>query len=293
MAVSKLSNEDVADALERVAELLRVQQANPYRVRAYQDAARTIRSERRSVPEILTGEGPAGLERLPRIGKRLASSLEELVRRGRLPLLDRLLDQVSPEDLFTTVPGIGEKLARRLHRELGVETLEELELAAHDGRLERVPGFGSRRTRLVRDTVGAMLRRSTRRRARLIGREENSLKDHPPLQPPVDLLLKIDARYRKLAAAGKLLTIAPRRFNPEGKAWLPLLHLDAGGWSFTAMFSNTARAHELGKTGDWVVIYYERDGLEGQCTAVTEVRGPLSGCRVVRGREGELVSLVG
>ena len=59
------------------------------------------------------------------------------------------------------------------------------------------------------------------------------------------------------------------------------------------MFSNTARAHELGRTREWVVIYYERDGHEGQCTVVTEMRGPLSGCRVVRGREDELVSLVG
>ena len=53
------------------------------------------------------------------------------------------------------------------------------------------------------------------------------------------------------------------------------------------MYSNTARAHELGKTDDWVVIYYEQDGEEDQCTVVTETRGPLAGRRVVRGREQE------
>ncbi len=54
-----------------------------------------------------------------------------------------------------------------------------------------------------------------------------------------------------------------------------------------ALFSNTARAHELGRTGDWVVLFYERNGDSGQCTVVTETRGPLAGRRVVRGRESE------
>jgi hypothetical protein len=55
----------------------------------------------------------------------------------------------------------------------------------------------------------------------------------------------------------------------------------------TVLFSNTARAHELGKTHDWVVIYYQKDGPEAQCTVVTETRGPLKGKRVIRGRERE------
>ena len=79
--------------------------------------------------------------------------------------------------------------------------------------------------------------------------------------------------------------MVPRRFNPSGTAWLPILHAERGGWSFTALFSNTARAHALGRTNDWVVIFCERDGVERQCTVVTEITGPLRGRRVVRGRE--------
>ena len=87
---------------------------------------------------------------------------------------------------------------------------------------------------------------------------------------------------------GELPKIAPQRFNPEGKAWLPILHAEREGWHFTALFSNTARAHELGRTDDWVVIYfYDDDHQEGQCTVVTEIRGPREGERVVRGREDE------
>lgn len=284
MAVHRLSNGDLADVFEQVADLLRAQDANPYRVRAYRQAAGTLRSLERPAAEILEAEGIKALEKLPTVGKSLASSLEELIHSGRLRLLERLLGEVSPEDLFATIPGIGEELAQRIHRELGLETLEELELAAHDGRLEQIRGFGPRRARLVRDALGSMLSRSARRRARLIRQRETS---SPWTPPPVAAVLEVDARYRRLAAENRLRTIAPRRFNPEGKAWLPILHEDAAGWSFTAIFSNTARAHELGKTRDWVVIYFERDGHEGQCTVVTEFQGPMSGRRVVRGREAE------
>jgi putative hydrolase len=81
--------------------------------------------------------------------------------------------------------------------------------------------------------------------------------------------------------------IAPRRFNPERVAWLPVLHTELAGYHVTALFSNTARAHALGTTRDWVVITYEQTRGEGQCTVVTERRGALSGLRVVRGREAE------
>ena len=86
----------------------------------------------------------------------------------------------------------------------------------------------------------------------------------------------------------RLPRIAPKRFNPDGKAWLPVLHTDRADWHFTALYSNTARAHELGRTNDWVVLYYyDGDHREGQCTVVTETHGPLAGARVVRGRESE------
>ena len=109
--------------------------------------------------------------------------------------------------------------------------------------------------------------------------------------PPVELILEVDAGYRRGAQSGQLRRIAPRRFNPEAKAWLPLLQTIHQGWSFTALFSNTARAHELGMTRDWVVIFYERGQQVGQCTVVTERRGLMAGKRVVRGREAECRSL--
>ncbi|MGE0766482.1 MAG: hypothetical protein AB7L90_08460 [Hyphomicrobiaceae bacterium] len=84
--------------------------------------------------------------------------------------------------------------------------------------------------------------------------------------------------------------IAPKRFNPSGEAWLPVLHTSRDAWQFTVLFSNTQRAHELQKINDWVVVYFHADSeSETQCTIVTETRGPLEGKRVVRGREGDCI----
>jgi putative hydrolase len=108
-----------------------------------------------------------------------------------------------------------------------------------------------------------------------------------PIAISLALVLAIDEDYRKRAGANKLKKIAPRQHNPEKKAWLPIMVTDAGGYRFTVMYSNTARAHELGKTNDWTVVYYEKGKGENQCTVVTETRGPLKGKRVIRGREAE------
>jgi hypothetical protein len=288
------SNDEIAEALERIADLLEAQDANPFRVRAYRRGAATLRASPERIAERVAHGGRASLEGLAGIGKTLASQIEELVHTGRLAFLERLEGQVSPEDLFTTLAGIGEALAARIHRELGVETLEELELAAHDGRLAALPGFGARRVRAVRDALATILGRSTRRRARerrLRERADTPVLDAASERPEVATLLAVDEEYRRRTATGELRTIAPRRFNPEGRAWLPVLHAEKEGWHFTALFSNTARAHELGKTRDWVVIYYERDGEEDQCTVVTERSGALHGRRVVRGREAECARL--
>jgi hypothetical protein len=75
-------------------------------------------------------------------------------------------------------------------------------------------------------------------------------------EPAVDLLLDVDREYRERAAAGKLIKIAPKRFNAKGEAWLPLPHTAHDGWHFTALYSNTARAHAPGRETDWVIIYF-------------------------------------
>jgi len=170
------------------------------------------------------------------------------------------------------VPGIGKELAENI--------AEELETSAHDSRFEKVSGFGERRVENVKNSLAGMLSQSGRRR---LAKDEPEMEAGNP--PPVSTLLKIDEDYRKKTEKGELKKIAPKRFNPDNKAWLPIMHKERDGWNFTVLYSNTALAHNLDRTHDWVVIYFEKNGKEGQNTVVTETKGDLEGKRVVRGRE--------
>ncbi|MBL8923190.1 MAG: DNA-binding protein [Myxococcaceae bacterium] len=285
------TNDDIARGLDRVAELLELQAANPFRVHAYRHAADAVRELDEPVSAVLAREGQTGLKALG-IGQAIASVVEELHRTGHLRMLERLERELPPLQRLQQVPGLGPRLARQVYAALHVETLEELEVAAHDGSLERLPGFGPRRTQLVRDAVAGRLQRSGR--STRVSAGPSPPRTPPPhlpalhpQRPPVAMLLDVDAEYRKRADAGALPTIAPRRFNPKHVTWLPVLHTTRNGLRFTALFSNTARAHQLGTTHDWVVLYWGHDHQESQCTVVTEHRGPLAGRRVVRGRELE------
>ena len=276
MHKNEFINQKVADRLREAADLLEQQAANPFRINAYRNAADTVMALKEDLRDIMERKGIDGLTALPKIGRGIAAAISEIVRTGSWSQLARLRGVLEPEKLFQTVPGIGPGLAKTIHEKLHVDTLEALEQASHDGRLESVPGIGRRRATMIRTALESMLGRTRGWRRQTVE------------GPSINLLFDVDAEYRNKAMTNKLPTISPKRFNPEGKAWLPILHTQRDNWHFTVLFSNTARAHELGRTHDWVVIYfYDNHHEEGQHTVVTETRGPLKGRRVVRGRERE------
>jgi DNA polymerase (family 10) len=269
------TNSQIARRLDELANLLEAQRANPFRVNAYRRGALVISGLPEPVSEMYQREGVEGLEQLPHVGHTLAIAVRTMVETGRLPLLEHLRGEIDPVLLFESVPGIGRIQAERLHHELGIDTLEDLEAAAHDGRLASIAGFGSKKVAGIIDSLASRLGRVRRPEGGSVG------------DVPVEELLDVDREYREGVRAGTLPTIAPRRFNPESKAWLPILHTQRGDRHYAAMFSNTARAHRLGTTLDWVILY--QDGASGahQCTVVTSRQGPLEGYRIVRGREAE------
>jgi putative hydrolase len=278
-----IGNAEIAGRLNEYADILEQQQANHFRITAYRRAATYLMGLREPLSRIYETGGTPALVALPNIGKGIASSIAEMLHSGRWARLERLRGALQPERLFQTVPGIGPKMAQHIHDELGIDTLEQLELAAHDGRLERVAGIGHGRAQIVRATLATMLARS-----------RAAFHEEAAAGPDVSLLLAVDREYREKAVRGELPTIAPRRFNPDGTSWLPVLHTVKKQWHFSALYSNTARAHELGHTRDWVVIYfYNEHHEEGQHTVVTETRGPLKGRRVVRGLEEACLQYAG
>lgn len=266
-------NSFVADKLDDVARLLDQQNASLFRVRAYRDAASYLRGLPHPVRLDYQRGGKRGLDDLPTIGPSIASIIAEILDTGASSLLDRLRGASDPEQVLQTVPMIGPELAHQIHADLGIETLEALEVAAYDGRLASIKGFGPRRVESLRHSLNGMLARRRPRQA-AIDRQQPSFAD----------ILAIDQTYR--SNLDRLPEIRPRRFNPTGETRLPILHTERGGWEFTALFSNSPAAHRFGKTRDWVVIYFERaDQPEGHMTVVTEHGGALDGHRVIRGRE--------
>ena len=269
-------NHTIAGLLLEASNILRKKGANPYRIRAYRSAAKTLEKLDRNVVDIINKEDVNGLIKLPYIGKNIAYAIYEFIITGKWEFLESLRNSLKPPDVFTLIPGIGPKFAELIYSTLHVKSLEELELAANAGKLTEIPGVGNRRERMIIETLHSVLH-DTQTQAQI--QQEG---------PDVGLLLKIDKMYLRKAKEGSLKTIAPKRYNPSGTSWLPILQHKDRGWQFRAMYSNTERAHRLHKSSDWVVIHaYDDTHHEFHRTIVTETRGPLKGKRVVRGYEDE------
>ena len=272
-------NHEIAEKLRDIASLLEAQHANPFRSRAYHNAASTLEHLTQDVRQLTQAEGIKGLTDLPAIGAGIARSIYEYIATGRMSRLEQLQGQSDPVSLFRGIPTIGREMAQRIHDSLHVDTFEALENAVHKGQLDKVDGLGSKRKQAIE---AWLLKHLGERKQQLAANRQTGN------EPGIDLLLKVDIEYRSKADAGKLPLISPRRFNPDNRAWLPILHTSHEGWHFTALFSNTERAHKLDTVFDWVVIFfYDDHHQEGQHTVVTETHGPLLGKRVVRGRENE------
>ncbi len=136
-----VQNADIAEIFLRTADLLEIQGANPFRVRAYRSAARTVSEHPHSLSALLL-EGKR-LPKLPGIGKDLAGKIEEIVETGACSALSELQREM-PGELpeLLKLAGLGPKKAAALHRELGVQSLSDLEAAAEAHRIRALKGFG-------------------------------------------------------------------------------------------------------------------------------------------------------
>jgi DNA polymerase (family 10) len=138
-----MTNSELARVFERVATLLELDQANPFRVRAYREAARVIAAESESLAAKVDEED--GLEELPGIGKDLAQKIRDLVRTGTTEVLEQLRKKFPPGLIeITEVQGLGPKRVRAVYDQLGIKSRAELEAAARAGRLRDLPGFGEK-----------------------------------------------------------------------------------------------------------------------------------------------------
>ena len=138
-----MTNAEIAAVFDEIADILEFQGANPFRVRAYRNAARTVGEMAESL-EHLVAQG-ADLTQLPGIGKDLAEKIQTLVQTGRLEQLEKLRAQV-PESVLQLmhIPGLGPKKAAALYKELGIANLDQLRTACQEHRVQKLRGFGAK-----------------------------------------------------------------------------------------------------------------------------------------------------
>lgn len=138
-----VTNADIAAVFAQIAELLEILGENPFRVRAYRNAARTVGDYPGDLAGMLERGEP--LPKLPGIGADLAAKIEEICKTGSCALLDELHAKLPPAiTALLALPGLGPKRVRALHEALEVNTLEDLERAVRSGRLRALRGFGEK-----------------------------------------------------------------------------------------------------------------------------------------------------
>ncbi len=136
-------NADIAAVFDEIADLLEIESANPFRVRAYRSAARTLRDLNQDVAAMIAQGGD--VTELPGIGEDLGSKIKEIVETGTAAMLEEHRKKV-PATLtnLLKIPGLGPKRVQALYHKLGIRTLNDLQNAAQNGRVRALQGFGAK-----------------------------------------------------------------------------------------------------------------------------------------------------
>jgi DNA polymerase (family 10) len=157
----QVHNADIAAIFTEIAALLEIEGENPFRVRAYRNAARTLGELGRSVQTMIAqGED---LKSVPGVGADLDAKIREIVTTGSCALLQRLRRTLPPAIAeLLQIPGLGPKRVRTLHEALAVDTQEQLARAAREGRIRKLPGFGVKTEAHILESIEANLNKSRR-----------------------------------------------------------------------------------------------------------------------------------
>ncbi len=156
-----IHNADIAAIFDEIADLLEIQEANPFRVRAYRNAARTIEGAGRDLRSLLQQDGV--LPKMSGIGADLDAKIREIVETGRCTILERLRRELPSAIVeLLKIPGLGPKRVKALYHDLDVQTPEQLYRAARDGRIRALHGFGEKTERNILESMEAHLNHTRR-----------------------------------------------------------------------------------------------------------------------------------
>ena len=146
-----MTKEEIAGVLEHIATLLELKDENPFKVRAYTNAARAIETFGANVSSFQDEEAVA---KIPGIGKSIALKIKELAETGSLKYFQELTAEFPPGvlELFS-LPGLGAKKIKALHDKLGISSIKQLQKACEQGRVAELPGFGETTQRKICDAI--------------------------------------------------------------------------------------------------------------------------------------------
>lgn len=196
-------NADIAAIFNDIADLLEIEVANPFRVRAYRNAARLLQTLAEDAGGMLArGED---LTRLPGIGKDLAAKIREIVETGRCRALEQLRRDLPPTLAeLLHLPGIGPKRVHALYHELDIQTPAQLYRAARDGRLRELPGFGEKTELKLLDALEAHLTTTRRFKLATARQYAEPLRDHLATTPGVGEAVIAGSYRRRRDTVGDL-----------------------------------------------------------------------------------------
>ncbi|MFM1891607.1 MAG: hypothetical protein RLZ44_684 [Pseudomonadota bacterium] len=247
-------NSEIADAFDKLADLLEIEGANPFRVRAYRNAAQSIRGHAHSMAELLA-QG-RDLSELPGIGKDLAKKIQTLVETGRLPALQEA-EARTPGALseLLKIPGLGPKRVRALHQALEIRGLRDLERAAAAGRIRELDGFGAK-------TEAAILEQIARQAQ--VERRSNRLQAEEIAEPLVEYLQGIKG-VKQVTVAGSY------RRRKETVGDLDILVTASRGSSVMARFVAYDEVVEAVAQGETRATVRLRGGMQVDLRVVPQV----------------------
>ncbi len=198
-----IHNADIAAIFEEIADLLEIQGANPFRVRAYRNGARTVGEFGRDLA-ILLKKGES-LPKLPGIGTDLGEKIREIADTGNCAFLEKLHRQLPPAITeLLKIPGLGPKRVKTLYHELDVQTLEQLYRAAKDGRIRQLPGFGDKTERNILHGVEAHVTRAHRFKLAVAAQYAEALMAHLKKVPGVKQVVAAGSYRRMRETVGDL-----------------------------------------------------------------------------------------
>ena len=187
-----IHNKDIADVFEQVADLLEIKGDNQFRIRAYRNAARTVGDLSKNAADLIEEE--KDLTQYPGIGKDLAGKIEQVVKTGKLDLLDQLREEL-PGQLseLMKISGVGPKRIATIYHELDISSPDALLKAAKKGEIRKLPGFGRKTEKNILEEAQRLARDQTHRL---------KLTEAEQLTEPLVEYLKEAKGIKDIAAAG-------------------------------------------------------------------------------------------